>query len=94
VRTKQVTGGVVPESRSRKKADYTPPSPASQKIARMRARRWVAPVMVACWLVGLAWIVVFYIAPHAAFFDSLGNWNLLIGMVFIAAGFVLSTKWE
>lgn len=84
----------MPESRSRKKADYTPPTAGTQKIAKMRARRWVAPVMVACWLVGLAWIVVFYIAPNLAFFDTLGNWNLLIGMVFIAAGFVLSTKWE
>jgi hypothetical protein len=89
-----VTGVDVPESRSRKKADYTPPTTGAQRAARMRARRWVAPAMVFCWIFGLAWIVVFYIVPDLKYMESLGNWNLAIGMVFIASGFVLSTKWE
>jgi len=50
--------------------------------------------MVACWIFGLAWIVVFYIAPDLKYMGDLGNWNLVIGMVFIAVGFVLSTRWE
>jgi len=50
--------------------------------------------MVACWLLGLAWIVVYYIAPDMALMSGLGNWNLVIGMVLIAVGFVLSTRWE
>jgi len=52
----------VPESRSRKKAEYTPPT-GSKKAVRVGSRRWIAPAMVACWIFGLAWIVVFYIAP-------------------------------
>lgn len=83
----------MPESRPRKKTDYTPPT-ASRRPVRVGGRRWIAPAMVTCWLLGLAWIVVYYLAPHAAFISDLGNWNLAIGMVFIAAGFVLSTKWE
>ncbi len=83
----------MPESRSRKKAEYTPPT-GSKKTVRMGSRRWVAPTMVACWIFGLAWIVVFYIAPDLKYMTELGNWNLVIGMVFIAAGFVLSTRWE
>lgn len=83
----------MPESRSRKKAEYVPQA-TGQKPVSMRARRWVAPTMVVCWIIGLAWIVVFYIAPNTPILDSLGNWNLLIGMVLIAGGFILSTRWE
>jgi len=89
-----LSGVDVPESRSRKKAEYTPPTGSQKKPVRVGSRRWVAPVMVACWIFGLAWIVVFYIAPDLKYMSDLGNWNLVIGMVFIAAGFVLSTRWE
>jgi hypothetical protein len=83
----------VPESRQRKKADFVPPT-TTKKATRMTARRWIAPVMVACWLFGLAWIVVYYLAPDLKYMRDLGNWNLAIGMIFIAVGFILSTKWE
>ncbi len=83
----------MPESRPRKKAEYTPP-PTTRKPARIGGRRWVAPVMVGCWLLGLAWIVVYYLAPDLKYVRDLGNWNLAVGMVFIALGFVFSTKWE
>jgi hypothetical protein len=83
----------VPESRPRKKVDYTPPK-SSTKPARIGGRRWVAPAMVGCWVFGLAWIVVYYLVPDLKYFRELGNWNLAIGMVFIAIGFVFSTQWE
>lgn len=58
-------------------------------------KRYAAPVMVTLWLLGLIWVVVFYIAgnqiPGMA---ELGNWNLLIGMGLIAAGFIFATQWE
>ena len=50
--------------------------------------------MVACWVVGLAWIVTYYINPDLKYLRDLGDWNLLVGMGLIAVGFVLSTKWE
>lgn len=83
----------MPESRPRKKAEYTPP-PARRNAVRVGGRRWVAPAMVGCWLFGLAWIVVYYLAPDLKYIRDLSNWNLAIGMVFIALGFVFSTKWE
>ena len=83
----------MPESRSRKKADFTPPS-TTRKPARVGGRRWIAPAMVGCWLFGLAWIVVYYLAPDVKYIRDIGNWNLAVGMVFIALGFVFSTKWE
>jgi hypothetical protein len=84
----------VPESRPRKKTGYTAPR-AGAKPVRMGGRRWIAPAMVTCWVIGLAWIVVFYIAgDQIKYLRDLGNWNLLIGMGLIGVGFVLSTKWE
>jgi uncharacterized membrane protein (DUF485 family) len=85
----------VPESSSRNKkktekvkAEKTPKRP------RTTSRVWVAPLMLACWLLGLAWLVVFYVAGQdIPVMSDLGNWNLLIGMGLIALGFVVSTQW-
>jgi hypothetical protein len=83
----------VPESRPRKKVDYTPPT-TTRKPVRVGGRRWIAPVVVTLWLVGLAWIVVFYLAPDMKVMSDIGNWNLVIGMALIAVGFAFATKWE
>jgi len=50
--------------------------------------------MIACWLLGLAWIVVYYLVPDLKYMAELGNWNLLVGMGLISLGFVFATKWE
>ena len=66
--------------------------PAPKKMPKQR--RWVAPLMLGCWLLGLAWLVVFYVAGNdIPYMQDLGNWNLLIGMGLIAVGFVVSTQW-
>lgn len=83
----------MPESRSRKKSDYVAPA-AGRKPVRVGGSRWVAPAMVTCWLLGLAWIVVYYLAPDLKYLRDLGNWNLAVGMALIAVGFIFSTKWE
>lgn len=84
----------MPESRSRKKSDYTPPTAKKRTAARI-GNRWAAPAMLVCWLVGLAWVSVFYIAgDKIPVMDGLGNWNIIIGMGLIAAGFIFATKWE
>lgn len=84
----------MPESRSRKKAAYTPPV-APSKAAAAIPKRWVAPVMVACFILGLAWIVVFYLAgPSVPGMSDLGNWNIVIGMGLFVVGFVFSTQWK
>ncbi|MGP3924428.1 MULTISPECIES: cell division protein CrgA [unclassified Streptomyces] len=85
----------MPKSRIRKKADFTPP-PAKQQtsIDLSSGRRWVAPLMLAMFLIGLAWIVVFYVTTGDMPIDALGNWNIVVGFGFIAAGFVVSTQWK
>jgi hypothetical protein len=93
-------GSAVPESRRRRKQAYTPPSESgsTQSDKRLPVRiggsRWVAPLMVAMFLIGLAWIVIWYLAPDNPLMSPLAGWNVAIGFVFIGIGFLLSTKWE
>jgi len=55
----------------------------------------VAPLMVTLFVLGLLWIVVFYIAGQdIPLMSDLGNLNLAVGFGFIAAGFVVSTQWR
>ncbi|MBA3618252.1 MAG: cell division protein CrgA [Actinomycetota bacterium] len=82
----------MPRSRLRRKSDYTPP--AASTGDGLPGRAWVAPVMVTLFLLGLLWIVVFYITQGNLPISPLGNWNLIIGFGFIIAGFVLSTQWR
>ncbi|MEV6314145.1 cell division protein CrgA [Streptomyces sp. NPDC051776] len=84
----------MPKSRIRKKDDYTPPPAKQQSIDLGGGRRWVAPLMLAMFLIGLAWIVVFYVTTGQLPIEFLGNWNIVVGFGFIAAGFVVSTQWK
>jgi len=91
----------VPESKGRKRDDYVPPpDKTDRKPVKFSSAAWVAPVMVACFVFGLLWIVVFYIAgPDVPFMNSIGGTynalvNVAIGFAFITAGFVISTKWR
>ncbi|GAA1922023.1 cell division protein CrgA [Streptomyces sodiiphilus] len=64
------------------------------KIDMGSGRNWVAPLMLALFVIGLAWIVVFYVTQGSLPVDALGNWNIVVGFGFIAAGFVVSTQWK
>ncbi|MBH5335979.1 cell division protein CrgA [Streptomyces pactum] len=89
----------MPKSRIRKKDDYTPPSSSTARQAtsislHAGGGRWVAPLMLALFLIGLAWIVLFYVTETKLPIESIGNWNIVVGFGFIAAGFVVSTQWK
>lgn len=86
----------MPESRSRKKAEYTPPPKAGRKKGPS------GPVflwtMVGAYVVGLAWIVTFYVSstkyPIPFPDGTTPYWNLGIGFAIICAGFFMSTRWR
>jgi hypothetical protein len=57
--------------------------------------RWVAPTMVTLLLVGLIWIVVYYVArDDIPLMRDIGGWNLVIGMGLITGGFITATQWK
>ncbi|WP_053700542.1 cell division protein CrgA [Streptomyces sp. NRRL F-5755] len=85
----------MPKSRIRKKDDFTPPPAKQTTNLRMSSGRgWVAPVMLALFLIGLVWIVLFYVTGGSLPVKSMGNWNIVCGFGFIALGFGVSTQWK
>ena len=83
----------MPESRKRKKAVYT--EPTRRAAPKGPSPVWLAPLMLAPFLVGIAWLVVFYVAEQSMpLTGHLGNANLLIGFGFIILGFLVSTQWR
>lgn len=52
-------------------------------------------MMVTCFLLGLIWLVVYYLAgQQVPGMSALGSWNLLIGIGLISLGFIVSTQWR
>jgi hypothetical protein len=90
----------VPKSKVRKKSAYTPPegvlqSRSAQAKALQPSPRWYAPVMVALMLIGLLWIVVYYVAgDRIPVMVDLGPWNFAIGFGGMVAGLVMSMRWR
>ncbi|HEY4464108.1 MAG TPA: cell division protein CrgA [Streptosporangiaceae bacterium] len=83
----------MPKSRVRKKAVYTPPP--SRSARSKVSPPWLAPAMVACLVIGLAWISLYYITNgKLAGMSALGGWNMVVGFTLIIAGVVLSTRWR
>lgn len=70
-------------------------SSANRPAAARATKRWAAPAMLTCWLLGLIWVVVFYIAgDKLPVMSDLGGWNIVVGMAVIALGFLFATQWE
>ena len=89
----------MPKSKVRKKSAYTPPPTVLQSgsAARVAAPspRWYAPLMVGLMLIGLLWIVVYYVAgDQIPFMVDLGAWNFAIGFGAMVAGLIMSMRWR
>ncbi len=60
--------------------------------------RGVVVGMLGCFLIGLVWICTFYVfsddLSKLPIFNDLGQWNLVVGIAFMAVGFSFATKWE
>lgn len=55
---------------------------------------WFKPVMIGFMLLGLVWILVFYISGMAFPIPGIGTWNLLIGLGIALIGFLMTTRWR
>ncbi len=60
----------------------------------LESPRWLAPVMVVLFVMGLLWIVIFYVSSTAYPIPGIGAWNMLVGFGFIGIGFSLATRWQ
>jgi hypothetical protein len=50
--------------------------------------------MVGFMLLGLAWILVYYISGSLYPVPGLGGWNLGIGLGIALIGFLMTTRWR
>ncbi len=59
--------------------------------------RGVVIGMLGCFLIGLIWIVLYYVLGSDITvqpFTDLSQYNLVVGIGFMAVGFVYATHWE
>jgi Cell division protein CrgA len=82
----------MPKSRVRKKDDKAAPTANVAKLGP--SANWVAPLMVGLFMVGLLWIVIYYVSNGDWPMPGIGNANLLVGFAFITGGFVTATQWR
>ena len=86
----------MPKSKVRKKASYTPPpnTRAPVKVAGPTHPVYVA-VMLGLMLLGLAWLVVNYLAgDKIGFMIALNAWNFVIGFSLIVIGLLMTMRWR
>lgn len=92
----------MPKSKVRKKSD----APVLQRTdlgtssrALAPSPRWYPIVMVAVLLIGLAWMLVYYLTssgtdPHVPGMASLGAWNFAVGFGIMLVGLGMAVKWR
>ena len=88
----------MPKSKSRKSKEpaYTPPPAKAPEVFKIGNPVWLVPTMVTMFILGLLWIVVFYlVGSQVPIMSDLGNLtNVFIGFIFIGIGFALATRWK
>ncbi len=73
-----------------------PSRPASEVRSNAESPNpvWFLPVMLGFMIVGLLWIVVFYVSGSQYPVPGLGAWNILIGFAIAFVGFLMTTRWR
>ena len=90
----------MPKSKVRKKTSYTPSATALSGTgapARLAkpSPRWYPGVMAGFLVLGLAWIVVYYMAGESVpVMSSLGSWNFAVGFAFLVVGLGMAVRWR
>jgi hypothetical protein len=83
----------VPESKPRKKIAREP-QPASAVDRNKPNAVWFKPVMFGLMIIGLLWIITFYISEAAFPVGAWGSWNIVAGFGIAIAGFLMTTRWR
>jgi hypothetical protein len=75
-----------------------PPASASGNVSRPPEQGenpvWFKPVMFGLMLVGLVWILTYYIVGTGWPIPQIGPWNIAVGFGIMFAGFLMTTRWR
>ena len=55
---------------------------------------WFKPVMFGFMLIGLIWIIVFYVSMSSFPIASLGTGNIVVGFGIMFIGFLMTMRWR
>jgi hypothetical protein len=56
---------------------------------------WFKPIMFGFMLLGLVWIIVFYLSAGAQYpIPQIGPWNIAVGFGIMFIGFLMTTRWR
>lgn len=55
---------------------------------------WWAPAFVTILIVGLIYLVVFYLTSGRFPIPSIGNWNIAVGVGIMLVGFGMTLRWR
>jgi hypothetical protein len=78
----------MPKSRSKRRRYVPPPRPKPKPSAP-----WVGPTIVISLVVGLVYILLFYMQVLPPMLDRMNNINLAIGFAPLIFGLLLATRW-
>lgn len=86
----------MPKSRVRKKKPdlYVRPTATGSAKKKQPSPAWFGALVIGCMLVGVIWLVVYYISGAEYPVRTLEAWNVVVGFLWIAAGFALATQWR
>ncbi|GAC1371760.1 MAG: cell division protein CrgA [Pseudarthrobacter sp.] len=83
----------MPESKSRRKTS-SGAHPVSATQANKPNAVWFKPVMFGLMIIGLLWIITFYISEGRLPVQAWGSWNIMAGFGIAIVGFLMTTRWR
>ncbi|MEV7986321.1 cell division protein CrgA [Micromonospora sp. NPDC085948] len=87
----------MPKSQVRKKKVYTPPTdvrPATAASTRKPSPVWLPATAVALIVVGIGWLVLYYLSEQEYPVAAWGYWNLAVGFGAMVASLGLLSRWR
>lgn len=95
----------MPESKSRKTGQNNTQAARAARSRERAERRaqeqepgplptWYKAIMFGLMIVGLIWIVIYYLTMGVAPIPQAGGWNIAFGFGIACVGFLMTTRWR
>jgi hypothetical protein len=87
----------VPKSRVRQKKVYTPPTDVAPRITAVSKKpspMWIPVTAVALIVVGIGWLVTYYLSEGTYPVAAWKYWNLAIGFSGMVGALALLARWR
>ncbi|MCI9870098.1 cell division protein CrgA [Arthrobacter humicola] len=83
----------MPESKPRKRTAPVAPQTSAAEAYKPNPV-WFKPVMFGLMIIGLLWIITFYITEGAFPVQAWGSLNIVAGFGIAIIGFLMTTRWR